>query len=90
VGVFLSRKDNGMTNNNPYKTDQITAYADSPMKEYGGGRTVRCHNDECHAYGKTIYRIVLIKRFVEHETQYWTCTRCASQHVIERDTPSIL
>ena len=79
-----------MTNNNPYKTDAITAYAESPMQEYGAGRTVRCHNDACTAYGKTIYRIVLVKRFVEHETQYWTCTRCGSQHIIERDTPSIL
>jgi hypothetical protein len=89
VGVFLSRKDNGMTNNNPYKTDVPIVYSDSPMKEYGAGRTVRCHNDACTAYGKTIYRIVLIKRFVEHETQYWTCTRCGSQHIIERDTLSI-
>lgn len=66
-----------------------TEYLESPLKEYGSGRTVHCHNDACTVYGKTIFRTVLVKRFVEHETQYWTCTRCGSQHIIEHDTPSI-
>lgn len=78
-----------MTNNNPYKTDTIPAYLESPLKEYGSGRTVHCHNDACPAHNKTLFRGVLIKRFVDHETLYWTCTRCGSQHIIERDTPSI-
>ena len=78
-----------MTNYNPYKTDVPVEYSDSPLKEYGTGRTVRCHNDVCPAYNKTIFRGVLVKRFVEHETHYWTCTRCGSQHIIEHDLPSI-
>lgn len=65
----------------------LGTYVQSPLKEYGAGRTVHCHNDACRAYGKTIYRTVLIKRYVEHETHYWTCTSCGSQHIIEHDTP---
>ena len=78
-----------MTKYNPYKTDQISEYVESPLKEYGSGRTVHCHNDGCAAYNKTLFRGVLVKRFVDHETLYWTCTRCGSQHILERDTPSI-
>lgn len=73
-----------MTNNNPYKTDKITAYVDSPLKEFGAGRAVACHNDACEAFNKTLFRVVLIKNFIDHETQYWTCTRCGSQHIIQR------
>jgi hypothetical protein len=70
---------------NAYKTDGASSYVDSPLKEYGGGRTVHCHNDACPVYNKTLFRGVLIKRFVEHETHYWTCTRCGSQHISEHD-----
>jgi hypothetical protein len=75
-----------MTNYNPYKTDTITPYVDSPLPEYSAGRSVACHNDKCSAYGKTTFRIVNIKRFVDHETQYWACARCGSQHIIETET----
>lgn len=78
-----------MTNNNPYKTDVPIQYSDSPLKEFTAGRTVRCRNEACTMYLKTSYRIVLVKRFYEHETQQWTCIRCGSQHIIERDTLSI-
>ena len=75
---------------NPYRTDGLpSSYVESPLSEYGDGRTVRCHNDACPAYGKTIFRTVMIKKFVDHEKQYWTCVRCTSQHIIERDTPSM-
>jgi|AntAceMinimDraft_5_1070358.scaffolds.fasta_scaffold00316_31 hypothetical protein len=75
-----------MTNYNPYKSDTPVVYSDSPLKEYDGGRTVACRNDVCSAYGKTIFRIVLIKKSVYHDTQYWTCTRCGSQHITETET----
>jgi hypothetical protein len=74
-----------MTNYNPYKSDTPVVYSDSPLKEYGGGRTVHCHNDACRTYRKTLFRMVLIKRFYEHETLYWTCTACGSQHISEHD-----
>lgn len=72
-----------MTNNNPHKTDTPITDFGSPLREHTAGKTVRCRNEACTVYLKTFYRIVLVKRFYEHETQQWTCKICNSKHTTE-------
>ena len=55
------------------------------MKEYVAGRTVYCHNSDCDAHGKTLFRQVIVEAFLDHDKVTFTCNRCGSMHILEMD-----
>lgn len=53
------------------------------------GRTVYCHNSECPRHGYVHFRQVIVERFVDHEKQTFTCPKCGSMHILEREVQNV-
>lgn len=60
----------------------LTDYEESPLQSCDSARPLACNNDRCPFYGKTVFRVVQVKKYIQHHKIVWLCGRCHTKQVI--------
>lgn len=58
-------------------------YEEPPLQSYDSARSLTCNNDRCPFYGKTIFRVVRVKKYIQHRKILWLCGRCRTQQILK-------